>query len=297
MVRSTPTNVKRPLDLRRGLTYDKTTIRGVPYPTALRAKAIALRRGGYTFNEIRKALSTPTLIPKGTVGGWVRHVPLTRAQRRRIQTMMGEFSARGRALAVLAWQRKIERWKESIRVQVADLGALPFQDPAIGKLACGLLYICEGGKYPTSRHLSFANSDPRMIQLFLGLLRRYFAVDEERFRIRVMHRWDQDGKQLVQFWSGVTGISQRQFYPSSADLRTKGQRTQKHNYRGVCAVQYFDTTLQYTLQAIGENAMEWAGKYVDDRSDISSAHADRVAEPPPPPYRVAPLLAAATSTN
>jgi len=272
-------------------------MRGVPYPAALKARAVALRHAGYSLNEIREALGTPHLIPKHTVSGWVSHVALTPTQRRRIQVMAGERAAHGRAMAVLAWQRKIEQWKASVRAQVDHLSVLPFQDAAIGKLACGLLYVCEGAKYPATRGLSFGNSDPRMIELFLALLRRYFDIDETKFRVRIMRRWDQDGQQLRRFWSRITGIPLRQFYPPYADRRTKGQRTQQPHYRGVCAVTYFDTTLQYTLQAIGESVMERSGKYEGKRSRPSHIGADRVAEPPPPPYRIASLLAAATSAN
>ncbi len=261
-------------------------MRGVSYPAALRAQAVALRQAGYSLNEIRKALGTPTLISKATVAGWVRHVQLTDAQRRRIQVMAGELAARGRANATLAWQRKIQLWKDSIWQRVDHLHPLPFQHSDVGKLACGLLYVCEGSKYPSSRMLTFGNADPAMIHLFLDLLRRYFHIDEAKFRVRIMHRWDQDGGQLIRFWSKVTQIPGRQFYPAYRDQRTKGQRTRRSDYRGVCAVHYFDTTLQYTLQSIGEGVMG----YAVNRSNMSYVQADRVGEASPPPYRTEPTL-------
>ncbi len=37
----------------------------------------------------------------------------------------------------------------------------------------GILYICEGAKYPAARQLGFANTDPRMIRFFVLLLRQH----------------------------------------------------------------------------------------------------------------------------
>jgi len=209
-------------------------MRGIRYPEQTRAKAVALRTSGWSLAEIAALLE----IPKNTLSGWLRQVQLTDAQRQRIKAKELASAARGRSLAVIAWRKKIEAWKAEIRQRVEPLGSLPFGDPNIGRLTCGLLYICEGSKYPTSRFLSFGNTDSRMIRLFLLLLRQHFPVDETKFRVRVMHRWDQDGEQLKCFWSEVTGIPLRQFYPAYVDQRTKGKPTQRTDYRGVCCVSY-----------------------------------------------------------
>ncbi len=227
-------------------------MRGRRYLKSVRAQAFALRAGGSSLQEISDELR----VPKNTLSGWVAHVELTDAMRKRLKSKERESAARGRPLAVEAWRRKTERWKEGIRAQVEHLGSLPFDQPDIGRLACGLLYVCEGGKYPSTRRLSFANTDPRMITFFLTLLRRYFPVEEKKLRVRIMHRWDQDGEALRRFWSQVTGIPFSQCYATQPDLRTKGHPTRRSDYRGVCDLTYSSTTLQYTLQAIGESVMK-----------------------------------------
>ena len=223
-------------------------------------------------------------MPKNTLSGWVRHVSLSDAQRARLAQKWLDSAARGRPLAVEAYRRKIAAWKASIEQDVEHFGALPFTDPTIGKLACGLLYICEGGRYPNSRQLQFANSDPRMIALFLRLLRSYFGVHEYKFRVRVTHRWDQDGDVLKQFWSNVTGIPITQFFRTYADARTKGHATQRPHYRGVCVIQYGSTTLQYTLQAIGESVMNLAASQ-ESQTRNSNDGSGMLGEPEPPCYR------------
>ncbi len=154
-------------------------MRGRRYPELLKRQALTLRAHGRSLQEIADELH----LPKNTVQTWVHHVKLTTAQQERLQTKWIESAAAGRPLAVLAWQRKMECWKDTIRRQVSHLAMLPLTEPDIAKLVCGFLYICEGGKYPTSRHLTFGNADPRMIKLFLTLLRRHFPVTRRQNRL------------------------------------------------------------------------------------------------------------------
>jgi abortive infection bacteriophage resistance protein len=70
-----------------------------------------------------------------------------------------------------------------------------------------------------------------------------------------MHRWDQDGRKLNKYWSKQTGISLKQFYKSYKDKRTKDQPTKNKEYKGICSIQYFDTNIQFELQAIGESLL------------------------------------------
>ena len=255
-------------------------MRGRRYPEDLTVKAISLRQNGWSLQEICEALA----LPKTTVQGWVKHVALTDTQHLRLKAKAIESAARGRPLAELAWQQKIDQWKAGIRSQVRHLATLPFNNPHVAQLACGLLYICEGAKYPTSRGMSFANTDPRMVKLFLKLLREHFAIDEKKFRVRVMHRWDQDGERLKIFWSEVTAIPLNQFYPSYADRRTQGHPTRKAGYRGICSLQYVSTTLQYLLQAIGENVLDLV-ETTHNRTPREENTLDVLGEPPPPHYQ------------
>ncbi len=59
-------------------------------------------------------------------------------------------------------------------------------------------------------------------------------------------------KKLNKYWSNITGIPLHNFYKSKPDSRTKGKSTLKKDYKGVCAVHYLSTNLQFKLQSIGE---------------------------------------------
>jgi hypothetical protein len=218
-------------------------------------RACLLRNKGLSLREISLELG----IPKNTIQGWVRHINLNDEQIERLKQkeILGGYIGRKNAKAVL--KKKIENWKNQIRKKVAYLENAPCKNNDISKIICGLMYICEGGKYPLTRQLTFGNSDPKIIKLFLKLLRKCFYTDESKFRCRIMHRCDQDGEELNKFWSITTGIPLKQFYKSYADKRTEGKPTKKNSYRGVCALMYFDTALQFELQAIGEIVLKFGG--------------------------------------
>lgn len=215
----------------------------------MRDRAIALRRKGYSYAEICSRLGN---IPHSTLSYWFQNVRLTDGQQVRIQSKILASAARGRPLARVAWARKMRQWRTHIEHGTKSLGTLPQIDMAIGKLVCGVMYMCEGGKYPATRYLKFANTDPAILRTFLALLRRCYPLDESKLRLRVMHRWDQDGMALQRYWSRITQVPLKRCYRSYADKRTKGAPTKKRNYKGVGCIHYFDTSLQYELQAIGE---------------------------------------------
>ncbi len=224
-----------------------------PQRPMLRVRARTLRQRGYTYTEICSRLGT---IPQGTLAYWFKDVHLNEAQQARIHAKIAASAAKARPFARMAWAKKMQRWRTGIEQRAKPFGFLPYTDPMIGKLVCGIMYICEGGKYPVNQTVYFGNTDPLMIKTFLKLLRRYYHIDEQRLRGRVMHRWDQNGQSLQRYWSRVTKIPLRQFYQSYADKRTRGKPTQKRGYKGVCSIQYGDTNIQYELQSIGNAVLQ-----------------------------------------
>ena len=95
--------------------------------------------------------------------------------------------ATGRAVASASHPQRAVRL-----AQIEELRALGVD--RIGELSCKehlvagvALYAGEGGK--TDGVVKFANSDPRMILLFVTWLRGFFAIDESRLRLRLyLHR-------------------------------------------------------------------------------------------------------------
>lgn len=108
-----------------------------------------------------------------------------------------------------------------------------------------MLFWAEGTKREDG--LAFGNSDPRMVRMFLALLRRCYDIDESKFRCTVMCRADQDVDGLQAFWSEVTGIGAQSFYRARVDKRSVGRPTLRKGYKGVCLINYFSAKIAREL--------------------------------------------------
>jgi hypothetical protein len=221
------------------------------YSELVKRKVRNLRKNGWTLGEINRKLK----IPKNTISGWVNDIQLSKKQKERIKEKIAASAELGRSMAVAAISRKMEAWKQGIRKKTRHFEQFPLQSPEIGKLICGILYLCEGGKYPSSRYLYFGNSNPRIVSAFISLLRRCYRIDEKKLRFDIRYRYDQNYEKLKAFWSKVTKIPKSKCLRSKPDLRTRGKPTLRKDYRGVGCVAYFSTDLQFELQSIGESVI------------------------------------------
>lgn len=218
-------------------------------PRTVKDKAVNLRKKGLSLSEISDLIN----IPKNTIQGWVKNIKLTKSQRLRLKRKEIECGRRGLAKALKINRANKAMWQESVRCRTKKFRTLLDKKSNMAKLLCGVLYLCEGARYPSSKQLIFGSSNPRVIKVFLDLLKGNFNIDKNKLRCRIMHRYDQNGKALNKYWSNITKIPLPQFYKDYKDKRTKGKITKKKDYKGVCAVQYNSTDLQYELQLIGES--------------------------------------------
>ncbi|MBM3254702.1 MAG: hypothetical protein FJZ08_00135 [Candidatus Omnitrophica bacterium] len=222
------------------------------YPRIIKQEVRHLRKCGRSLEEIKRKLN----IPKNTLSGWVKDIQLSKIQKQRIKEKIIASGVIGRPLAVKVNREKIEKWKAGIREEVKHFEKYASKDPESGKLICGLLYLCEGAKYPSSRYLYFGNSDPKMVCFFLRSLRRYYNIDENKLRFSISYRYDQNYQKLKTFWSKLIKIPKSKFLKSQPDIRTRCKPTLRKKYYGVGRLIYYDTTLQFELQSIGETIIK-----------------------------------------
>lgn len=114
------------------------------------------------------------------------------------------------------------------------------------KIAGIMLYWGEGTK--GGHNVEFSNSDPKMIQMFLRLLREIFMVDESRLRVYLYCYADQDIKGLKNYWSTVTRIPVSQFTKPyiRKDFQKKTGREMKY---GLVHIRYSDTRLLRLIES------------------------------------------------
>ena len=108
------------------------------------------------------------------------------------------------------------------------------------KIAGIMLYWAEGAK--ASGKIDLANSDPKMIQLFLEFLRKICRVEESRLRARLYCFANQNPDDLKKYWSRTTKIPLTQFSKSYVRQDYDPKKIGKMRH-GLIHVVYSDTKL------------------------------------------------------
>lgn len=218
------------------------------YPTKTKNNAIALRRKGYSLKEIATTLH----IPKTTLWGWLQSISLDRDA----QTRLHERIVAGRATATKHKRLKVEEKTMAMFIKVHKELHRFRPDPVTLKAICALIYWCEGVK---DRHsgVRFMNSDPRLVEFFLKLLRDSFELDEMKFRVCVHLHQYHDVKGQLKFWSKVTGIPISRFTKPYIKRNT-GKRV-RVGYNGCASVRYHDVEIARQLLVMAESILNRLG--------------------------------------
>jgi hypothetical protein len=203
----------------------------VAHPAYVREKARELRvERRLSIVEIAERLA----LPKTTIYGWVRDIPLQRPRRANPGQRKGNRGMR----------RKYRELREAAYAEGLDsFQSLCASDPTFRDFVC--MYIGEG--YKRSRNaVMLSNSDPRVAVLAARWLR---ALSSKTLRFSVQYHLDQDPQKLAEFWASTLSVDlaeiRMQPKKNSGRLRRRTWRC-KH---GVIAVAAWDTLLRARLQA------------------------------------------------
>lgn len=208
-----------------------------------------LRNEGKTYGEINQALKQN--IPKSTLYEWCKDVKLPVDYPSKITSLNLTILEKARLVALQVNKKRREEMLNQIK-SVGLAVSLGVKDQKAAKIALAMLCLGEASKYKKSSVFSLGSSDPRIIVIFLELLKRCYPFNLEKIRCTVQCRADQNILQLENYWRGITKIPPRLFYKSRIDPRTIGKPTKNQNYKGVLKVDYFDTRVQLELEAIAE---------------------------------------------
>ncbi|MBU3896120.1 hypothetical protein KKG36_02305 [Patescibacteria group bacterium] len=108
------------------------------------------------------------------------------------------------------------------------------------KTAGIMLYWAEGAKRFST--VDLANSDPRMVGLFVRFLRQICMVKEDRLRVQLYCYCNQDVPSLKSFWSALTKIPESQFIKPYVRTDFKKEKINKMPY-GLVHIRYSDKKL------------------------------------------------------
>ncbi|MFF2523675.1 hypothetical protein [Streptomyces liangshanensis] len=193
----------------------------------LREKARELRLQGHTYDRIQVELGCS----KSSISLWVRDLPKPPKRTREEASVI----ARRGWEATLA-RREVERQRTKDRA-TAEIGALSERELFLIGVA---LYWAEGAKVKTHRpqeRVSFINSDPNMIRVFLAWL-DLLGVGKDRLRYQVQIHETADVGAAERFWADVAGVGVQAF--GKTTLKRHNPKTNRknvgENYRGCFCV-------------------------------------------------------------
>lgn len=228
------------------------------YPANIIQEAIQLRSVGKTYGEIRLLLKRH--IPKSTLSDWCKNVILPKDYAERISAL--NFNNLNKARLIAKEINKIKREEFFKEINEANIPiAETMQNPETARIALAMLCLGEARKYSfKGGPFSLGSSDPRIITLFLELLKKCFNFKLEKVRCTVQCRADQNIETLERFWLNVTKIPKKLFYKARIDPRTIGKPTKKKDYMGVLNVYYFDTKVQLELESLAQLIYNFVSK-------------------------------------
>lgn len=219
----------------------------------LRKRAMELRLRGNTYSEINAKLSKK--IPKSTLSEWFKKLKFTEIQTKNLEIHIQNKIRNSQLIAVkVVKQAKLDRLNI---LKSKNSFILPLLDVNIQKAMLSILYLGEGSKSKSSQNMILGNANPQIIKLYLTLLNNCFKIDMSKYRVRIQCRADQNIRELESYWKKITKIPAKQFYPTYIDKRTIGKPTNRVNYRGVCAITYFDRSIQYELELLYESMLKY----------------------------------------
>jgi hypothetical protein len=163
----------------------------------LREKARELRLQGWTYDQIQLELGCS----KGSISLWVRDLP-TPKRRKRTRDEASAIAKRGWEATLQLREEERQRTKQAATAEVAEL-----TDRELFLIGVAL-YWAEGSKskpYSRRERVTFVNSDPNMVAVFLAWL-KLLRVPPESFRFAVHIHETADVAAAEQFWADHVGI-------------------------------------------------------------------------------------------
>lgn len=211
------------------------------YPANIKSQAMLLRKKGCSLKEVCKELK----IAKSTASVWLSNVEISNEGKLLLEQ---KKKATRQNLIRYITVNKIKKgiWHGCL-VETAkrDLKQIIYTK-TLNRLLCSLLYWAEGAK--DLGRVTFTNSDPKMVSIFLKLFKDSFNINPIRIRACLhLHEYHNE-VELKSYWSKVTTIPLNQFMKSYRKPHTGIRK--KAGYKGCVNISYGDFRIAHELNAI-----------------------------------------------
>jgi transposase-like protein len=197
----------------------------------LKQEAIRLRLDEeWSYNAIREKLG----VSKSTLHEWLKYFPLSRERilvlRRAGWTKNQAKTERFRLTMAEKRERKEQEIYEKYMARFAKIEKESFF------IAGLMLYLAEGGKKDRYR-ICIANTDARVIKLFMKWLCVFFGFSKERFRAMLHLYPTMDIAKECRFWEETLELPKEQFYKTQIRELKKSSFSYPESFRhGTCSL-------------------------------------------------------------
>ncbi|MFH0951389.1 MAG: helix-turn-helix domain-containing protein [bacterium] len=161
---------------------------------ALKARAVIMRQRGLSYGEISKKLG----VPKSTLSLWLKGLELTDEQKKRLYTKQTFALNSGPQSQKNRRKREID---DIISKAVLEI-KMPVSIDSYRFFGVAL-YWAEGSK---TNMFHMTNSDPNLILFWVRWLEKIFNIPAEQLKARLNIYPQQNEKEIIKFWSDLTGI-------------------------------------------------------------------------------------------
>ena len=175
------------------------------HPATLRASALQRRHEGFGYGEILKEVG----VAKSTLWRWLKAAGMVETQPQRLTEL--KRLAQHKA-ALLARARRLQRTHETIEQAKREIRPLSKGELLLVGAA---LYWAEGTKqkpHNVSQRVTFSNSDPAMVRLFLRWLREVCDVSLDRLTFELCIHESANHVDVAQrFWASALQLPAERF--------------------------------------------------------------------------------------
>jgi len=169
--------------------------------------AIELRKGGYSYSEIKKFCS----VPKSTLSYWFRNIKLSEPQLARLKKKRIESAQRGSKTKILKTSKAIE---EIQKTSAQDIGKISKRELwLMGVVLYWRERFLNKNDSDLKKGVRFTSSDPHLIKLFLKWLVDVGGIKNEEISFDIFIGKDKQDllDKAVDYWAGLTGFSKGNF--------------------------------------------------------------------------------------
>jgi len=214
-------------------------------------QAIKLRLQGNSYSEIGKELN----ISKSTLSNWLSDIKLP------IQ-IDNAIKLKGKEKSISAL---VKRNKDQTRIAIirseliknkSEQDILDINNKSLLLIGATLYWgegykkaIIRDGKEKIYHMVSFSNTDPEMIKIFIKFLKIICKISDERIKANLHIFEHQDENNIVDYWKNITGIRKENFGKTYFGASISSKRLKPFNQQpyGTIQIRVCDTELFYKI--------------------------------------------------